>query len=231
MIPFLIVTRPAGPGREFSEAISSQIGDAVEIIQSPLIEIVELDITLPNADGLILTSTNGVMQAVRLNAGMGMPVWCVGERTAGHALNAGFDVKAFEHNGAALVKLMRKARPSGAIIHLRGKHTTGNISGALRNDGIRCDEVITYDQKALTLSETAQDATNGDRPVIFPLFSPRTATILGRAGPFKAPVHVVAISSAALPAIPAVSHYVAVRPDRDAMVDATFRCIESVSVA
>ena len=73
------------------------------------------------------------------------------------------------------------------------------------------------------LTADARAVLAGDAPVLLPVFSPRTAALLASAGPFAAPLHLVAMSGAvdaALGGLPCASRTVAARPDARAMAAA-----------
>jgi uroporphyrinogen-III synthase len=95
-----------------------------------------------------------------------------------------------------------------------------------------CEELVTYDQQAQMLNKDAELALNGQKPVIFPLFSPRTATILSEQGPFFAPLHVIALSKAVAEALggdTAEQVTVAERPDGPSMLNATIGVLRAQS--
>ena len=54
-------------------------------------------------------------------------------------------------------------------------------------------QAMVYSQNGRPLSDVAAALLQGDGPVILPLFSPRSATLMGH-GPFHAPVYVIAMS-------------------------------------
>jgi uroporphyrinogen-III synthase len=82
---------------------------------------------------------------------------------------------------------------------------------------------VVYDQRAVPLTNEARRLLAGDRAVVVPLFSPRSADLLLAQGPFAAPLRVAALS----PAVAARAEglcpermVVAERPDGVAMMDA-----------
>lgn len=230
MNPTLIVTRPAQQGATFAARVSDRYGNSVRVIQSPLLEIRPVPVTqdLSGVAGVIFTSANAV-GAVDMPAGL--TAWCVGPKTAMAAQKAGFHARTGPGDGAALVAMIRKDGHCGPLAHIRGKHTHGDIAGTLTRAGIICHDVVAYDQTARPLTEDAKTALGGDFPVVLPLFSPRTATILNAQGHFTAPVHVVVISEAvknALGSMPVASLTVAAQPNGKAMLDATFSCLDGL---
>lgn len=231
--PILIVTRPAGQAAGFAKRIARDWGGPLQIILSPLIEIVPLpvdvDADLDGLEAVIFTSTNGVAQAARLPLRDGLPAYCVGDRTAQAAAAAGFSPLSGPGDAAGLRAMIIADRPRGMLAHIRGRHARGEIAQTLTQAGYRCLDLPAYDQRALALTRAALDALAGPAPVIVPLFSPRTAALFSTAANVRAPLHLVAISPSAVPDVTgAESCSIASRPDIDAMADATLRCLQAV---
>ncbi|WP_373634922.1 uroporphyrinogen-III synthase [Yoonia sp. SS1-5] len=231
MIPILIVTRPAPGDTAFMSAITARWTGALRVIPSPLLKIAPLDATLPDAGALVFTSVHGVAQAPRLGARPGTPAYCVGTRTGHAASDAGFAVRIGQGTARELTDLIIATKPAQPLAHIRGVHTRGDISETLRQAGLTCHDVPAYSQTACPLNAEAQQALAGDTPVVVPLFSPRSTTIFEAEGPFRAPVHVIAISDAARTRSLMKSCQVAAAPTLDAMVDATLTCLGALDGA
>ncbi|MEO1640336.1 MAG: uroporphyrinogen-III synthase [Pseudomonadota bacterium] len=230
--PTLIVTRPMAQGKAFAEEVAGQWDGALRSILSPLIAITQQDVTPPPADALILTSANGVTSAAAMKWPTGMQAWCVGAKTAAVAREAGFDAIEGPGDAAGLVAMLTSERPTGTLLHMRGQHSRGDIAGQLTAAGLACAELISYDQTAQPLTPAAQQALQNTAPVILPLFSPRTATILSSAAPFAAPLHVVALSDAVKSALRLqglASLHVVDRPDGPSMVAATLAVLREIT--
>lgn len=228
MTPIMIVTRPEPQGAEFALAVCDAWDAPIEIIFTPLLKIVPVSVTddLSGVGAVIFTSVNGVAQATRLGLLPGIVAYCVGERTASAAADAGFAPIAGPGDAEQLTKFILSQCPKGGLAHIRGRHAQGNIAQALTGAGLTCRDVIAYDQLAQPLSDAAQQALQGQNPVVVPLFSSRTCTIFKQGGPFSAPLHIVAISAAALPVeLPAETKIVAMTPDGPAMIRATLDCL------
>jgi len=228
LTPVMIVTRPAAQGRSFAKAVQTRWDGPLDVLQSPLLQIVQITVNRPTADALILTSAHGVNSAKSMGWPAGMRAWCVGAKTANLARAAGFEAVSGPGDAAGLLRLIIAERPSGKLLHLRGRHSRGAIAENLAEAGLQCDALVTYEQQARPLIPEARSAVMGPAPVIFPLFSPRTATILSSAAPFAAPVHIVALSAAVQSAmvVPSfASRSIAVRPTGAAMIDATLACL------
>lgn len=231
MTPILIVTRPAAQSASFAREIAALWDGPLRIIQSPLIEIVFYAPHMDQPDAVIFTSANGVTAAGLLDLPKGLTAWCVGEKTGQIAAKAGFDPVIGPGDADGLARKIIADAPKGRLLHIRGRHTRGEICEKLTAAGLHCHDVIAYDQKALPLSAEAVKALGGTDPVVFPLFSPRTATILTMQGPFAAHVHGVAISETAKRALD-MQHVsgvrLAARPDNAAMIDATIATLRNV---
>ncbi|MEL6685178.1 MAG: uroporphyrinogen-III synthase [Pseudomonadota bacterium] len=228
MMPIVILTRPRAQSESFAAVLRAKWDGP--IIIAPLIEIAPIDVTCDNPDAVIFTSANGVAASARLALPSGLTAWCVGSKTAEFARAAGFDAVAGPGDADGLVADIIAAKPSGKLSHIRGMHARGDISVRLNAAGIACTDVVAYAQKALALSEEAKVAIAAQSSVIFPLFSPRTATILNGEGPFAASVHVVALSEAVKDAVSKqVSSQItlAARPDAEAMLASTLRVLRA----
>ncbi len=234
MTPVLILTRPAPQAEAFAAEIAARWAGALRIILSPLLQIVPVPITanLTGVGGVIFTSAHGVAASRSAGLPRGLPAWCVGDKTAQLAAEAGFDAIAGPGDAARLADKIISRRPHGQLAHLHGVHTRGGISEKLTSVGIGCIDVIAYDQIAQSLTDDAFDALQGDAPVILPLFSPRTATILESQSPFSAPVHLIVMSTAVQNAAAAIgvrSLTVAATPDAEAMIAATLKRLSTVA--
>jgi uroporphyrinogen-III synthase len=228
MMPTLIVTRPIAQSESFAASVMAAWDGPLNLIVSPLIEIVPLPATIPDVDSVIFTSANGVSAARSLGLPAGLKAWCVGDRTAQIAKQAGFDPIIGPGDAEGLVARLIVAQPTGIIAHIRGMHARGDVSARLNAAGVNCVDVVAYDQQSCALTPQAHMALFADEPVIFPLFSPRTSTILSKQGPFKAPVHIIALSDAVKSAVdPALGWDIAVAstPDADAMKLATLAAL------
>ncbi len=229
MTPTVILTRPQAQSERFAQALRAQWDGPIEIIYAPLIKIVPVAASCAKPDAVIFTSANGVSAAKRLGLPKGLAAWCVGSKTAELARAAGFEPTTGPGDASGLVSAIIAAKPSGTFAHIRGKHARGEVSARLNAAGIRCEDVVAYDQAALSLTPEAKSAVSARQSVIFPLFSPRTATILNSAGPFAEQVHFVALSEAVKQAIaPEMSQQVAVAtaPNGKAMLLATLQVLQ-----
>lgn len=212
-VPTLLLTRPEDDSRR----VARRIGWPAVI--SPVLRIVPVPFDadrLARAGGLVFTSAHAISAA---GPGRGRPAYCVGARTAERARAAGFSAIAGPGDAAGLLPLIAAA--TVPLLHPHGRH----VAQALPVPGI-----VVYDQQPQALTDEAQALLGGDRPVVLPLYSPRSARLLGaQVLAARAPLWIAAISPATLAAWrgPAARHRVAARPDPAAMEEA----IRSVAVA
>jgi len=218
--PIIILTRPQAQ----SEAFARRIGPEAEVIISPALEICPLpfSVDLTRYAGLVVTSQNAIA-AVRGRLDLaGRTAYAVGERTAAAARAEGMEVVVAGGDAARLVEMIKTQPPGGRLLFLHGVHTRGNVSEQLNSIGIGTDSAVVYDQKEVPLTAEALAALAGERPVILPLFSPRSAAIVGRAArAATAPVHLIAMSAAVRAGWegpPPASEAVAARPKADEML-------------
>lgn len=177
--------------------LSAAFGDRLEICISPLMEII-LDPRLPSLEGiktLIFTSANGVAAYVAANGPKALPCYTVGDATARAATAAGLHAISAGGDADALIDRIKQDNAPAPLLHVRGAHARGDISERLGAAGFPVSQAIVYHQNALTLTEEAKSLLDGYRPVILPLFSPRSAALLGSA-PVSAKVYAVAMSEA-----------------------------------
>ncbi|WP_378942030.1 uroporphyrinogen-III synthase [Paracoccus sp. R86501] len=208
--PTLLLTRPRPGAQRFAKLMQGW-----RCVISPVLRIVPVDHDgdiLTAAQGLVFTSAHAVPAA---GPGRGRPALCVGAQTARQARDAGFDVTEGAGTADSLLPLIKGA--SVPLVHPHGRH----LAQMLPVPG-----VVVYDQQAVDLTGKAQRLLVDDAPVILPIFSPRTATVVAQqVVDARAPLWVVAISDAALRnwSGPAQHTIVADRPDAHAMRDAILR--------
>lgn len=195
--PVLLLTRPAAAGERFLAEMGAELA-GVDIVKSPVIGIEQLAPALPDIrpEALILTSENGAEAAARLGLAP-MRAHVVGPRTAEVARGLGFDPAPPVPDAEALLALLLALRPKGPLLHVRGEHASGAVGPRLNEAGIPVVELVAYAQHALAPSDEALALLAGGRPVVLPLFSPRSAVLVAGWATPHAPVHVAAISAAA----------------------------------
>jgi uroporphyrinogen-III synthase len=231
-LPTILLTRPEAQSRDFAAALRARIGPDISVIVSPVLEIVPVPFRLPvDPRFLVLTSVHAAEAARR--AGLAkLPAFCVGDRTAEAARAAGLLPQSAAGDAAALLALLKDARPKGPGLYIRGRHAASDLAKDLVSAGTDTHSVIAYDQSARPLSPEARAALGSSRPVILPVFSPRSSRLLAaEAAGATAPLDLIAISAAA--AAPwegrPVSLAIAAAPDGPAMEDAVVERVRARS--
>ena len=193
-LPVLLMTRPEPESRAFAKTLEG----AFDLVISPLFEVRIADSlpALPKNSGVIFTSANGVRAWQALGGGLRHPCYAVGEATGRAARDAGFDPICANGSAADLIATIIRSAPTLSLVHARGQHARGDVANALGLAGIETHEAVVYDQTAVAISSQARQVLKGDRPVIVPLFSPRTAAMFWQQGVIRAPVAIVAMSDA-----------------------------------
>lgn len=215
MAATLLLTRPLGAAQRFLDGLGVETPHLI----SPIMRIVPLTpqvLRVPKA--LVLTSENGAAALARLDLPPGLPAWCVGLRTAEVARANGADAIVAGPDAAHLLPRILAEGGNGPFLHLRGAHVAADVAVALQSAGRVCDALVVYDQQDCPLSPAALALLDGTAPVVLPLFSPRSAALVAKAGPFAAPLIIVAISPAAAALAPSAARvYVAPTPELSAM--------------
>jgi uroporphyrinogen-III synthase len=223
--PLVLLTRPREASERFAAMLRAEFGP-MQIAILPLMEIVPLVTTLDLEDvaALIFTSAAGVEVFSDLTGDRSLPAWCVGERTAQAAREAGLKAMSAGGDAAALVALMADARPLGRLLHLHGAHTRGDVAEGLNKAGLRAEGRAIYDQRRISPGPAFTAALAHDGPIVVPLFSPRSARLFAEAAdPVGANLRPVTISAAARDALPdrlARTATLAAAPDAEAMMQA-----------
>ncbi|WP_171006885.1 uroporphyrinogen-III synthase [Shimia litoralis] len=219
--PTILLTRPLGASLAFRDSLrDAGILSPVEI--SPVLSITSMLSEPPTKmSGAIFTSKNGVQFAEPQD----LPCWCVGDSTAQVASQRGWQAVSASGDAEALIKRILADAPAGPLVHFRGEHARGDIAARLTAQGVPTQETEVYRQSPLPLTQNAIEILNGNIPVVLPLFSPRSARLIAKLGPFLAPVHAVAISADTAQGVDALSLKtcdIAGAPDAKSMI-ATIR--------
>ncbi|MEO1948652.1 uroporphyrinogen-III synthase [Thioclava sp.] len=223
--PILLVTRPAVAAEGFVEAFRNRFGQDWPVIVSPLTEIEPLDTPIPEFQTAIFTSQNAVAAFQRLAQGQGRRAYCVGQRTAQAAREAGFDAIAGPGDAEALSEMIAQRELGGKLLFLRGEQVAFDLENRLTSAGIETESAIIYRQVSRPLSGEAQAALRASRPVLVPIFSPNAADRFLNSMPDapKPPLFVAAMSEAVASRLKSASlcHLeVASHPDAQGMLDA-----------
>ncbi|WP_264213960.1 uroporphyrinogen-III synthase [Leisingera thetidis] len=196
MVP-LLMTRPLAAAERFVAGLPGPERAGLRVIFAPLMEIrpAQAPIAMNGVTGVIFTSANGVAAASR-ETETRLPAYCVGERTARAAAEAGWKAACLGHCADDLVAALLSQPRAGPLLHLRGAHARVAIAARLANGGIPCREQIVYDQVLLPLPAEAQAVLSAQSDVIVPLFSPRTARHFANLCGDASHLHLIALSQA-----------------------------------
>lgn len=233
----MLLTRPEPQASEFAATCRQRFGDGLAITVSPVLEIVFLPLDLDPAafDGLVFTSRNGVSAFVSASAFRDSTAWCVGDATAQAAQEAGFITRSA--NGALpdLATLLRAEMRGRQLLVLRGRHVAGDLADMLGSEGPGIAEAVVYDQQPSDLNSAALSLLGHPGPVLLPVFSPRSARLLGKSLlKARACLHIAVMSPAVLEALPerARRHAsVASTPDAYGMMQAIAKQYEGLKSA
>ena len=225
--PAILLTRPEAQAERFAASCRERFGDAVEIVLDPMQRIVLGPLPgLPEKAAMIFTSENGVRAYAAGGGAAGRMAYCVGDRTADAARAAGLVARSAGGATGELLDLIRSEAPKAPLVHLHGRHVRGNVVGALVDAGFAAQGFTVYDQQDLPLSHAARALLSGPRRVIAPLFSPRSAALLGAELVETANVALPCISAATRDALPPALHglaSIAETPTGAAMLNAVAR--------
>ncbi|MCR9110148.1 MAG: uroporphyrinogen-III synthase [Rhodobacteraceae bacterium] len=223
--PLLLLTRPRASSEAFWEALPQKARDAVELLINPLLSI-RVTGPLPELEsvaGLIFTSANA-LDAYRALGGLPLPIpaIAVGTGTAKAVHAFGFNVHVAGGSAEHVVEYVLEHGFRGPLLHLRGAVAIGKIAQRLTAAGVETLEAVLYEQDLEMFSSHTQEALSQDRPIIAPVFSPRTAQQLGRESAEMHKIQFAALSQAVAEALPEGARQqtrVSRRPDRDAMAE------------
>jgi len=181
----VLITRP----RSDAEALAKQLhalGHTTLI--EPLIDIALIDGPALNTSGtqaILLTSANGARAAAHRLAERSIHIIAVGPATAAEATVLGFSriTQSTGEGVDALAKTVRETlKPkSGALVHITGTATAGDLKSALEPAGFTIRAEQLYKAHAATKFSSAfihELATGRINAATF--FSPRTATTFVR---------------------------------------------------
>lgn len=194
-LPTLLLTRPETQALPVKIAVEAALGVEVPTIFSPILQIEQRDVAvdLDRYVGVIVTSVHGVATMDLV----GRVVHCVGARTSEVVQVAGAQHGQVGLNADGLVEHLLSSGAPGPLIHLRGEHARGDIANRLSLAGLETHEAIVYAQTHLPLETAARDLIEGEGPVVLPLYSPRSARLVGQAVGHVGPkVQVIAFSPA-----------------------------------
>lgn len=232
----VLITRPEPQASRFAADLALAEPRARPVI-APLMRTEFLAPDLPPGPfaALILTSEAGAEAAARLGGlSRGWPetAFCVGDRTARVAREAGFQALSAGGTASDLTELVRRQAGPGPLLWLRGREIARDIAQDLRQQGREVVSLVVYAQDAAPPTDEMSRLLLGPGPLVVPVFSPRSARLLAAAlpGHVQAELCPVTISRAALAALPPVLQagaIVADTPDGAGMIGGIRRVIAS----
>ena len=174
----LLLTRPLGGNERFCLNIKHLLYSC-EILDNPIQKIDFLpSLSKVNKNSvLIFTSANGLRAAKKHNL-INKKCFVVGAYTKKIAVSFGYDVLGFSKDQENLLKLIKSKKPTESMVHIRGKHTVGNLCDALKRNQFSCLDIIGYNQEPLKIKKQNLQKIHSGRPVILPIFSSRSAELL-----------------------------------------------------
>lgn len=200
----VLLTRPAAASAKTARALTKALGAdgaRLRVVIAPILDIVTLPLStsLDSDAALLLTSAHALEALAPGDLAAGQRAYCVGATTAEAARAAGLEALSADGDATDLVRLVQQQHDSGPLVWLRGRHRRADLGDRLRQAGYDVSEIVVYDQQERPLTQEAFALLQGTDPVVLPLYSPRSAGLLGEAcAKATAPLHLVAISPAAL---------------------------------
>lgn len=179
-----LVTRP----REDSQDLAAQLaGRGLDVMIEPLLDIEPVPdavVDAQGAQGILVTSANGIRALARLWPERSLPVWTVGDASARVARQLGFArVTSADGDVDGLADLVAaQVDPgAGALLHAAGTVNAGDLAGRLGALGFDVRRQVLY--RAVTASRISPDlarALEAARIDLALFFSPRTAATFVR---------------------------------------------------
>ena len=219
----LLLTRPLGGNERFCLKIKHLLYSC-EILDNPIQKIDFLpSLSKVNKNSvLIFTSANGLRAAKKHNL-INKKCFVVGANTKKIAVSFGYDVLGFSKDQENLLKLIKSKKPTESMVHIRGKHTVGNLCDALKRNQFNCLDIIGYNQEPLKIKKQNLQKIHSGRPVILPIFSSRSAELL-QSNIDLTGFNVIAISEAVAKIVTGVELgelVISKKPDLNSMQEAT----------
>ena len=219
----LLLTRPLGGNERFCLKIKHLLYSC-EILDNPIQKIDFLpSLSKVNKNSvLIFTSANGLRAAKKHNL-INKKCFVVGANTKKIAVSFGYDVLGVSKDQENLLKLIKSKKPTESMVHIRGKHTVGNLCDALKRNQFSCLDIIGYNQEPLKIKKQNLQKIHSGRPVVLPIFSSRSAELL-QSNLDLTGFNVIAISEAVAKIVTGVELgelVISKKPDLNSMQEAT----------
>ncbi|MEP3347153.1 MAG: uroporphyrinogen-III synthase [Litoreibacter sp.] len=161
--PTVLLTRPRAASERFAAMLPAPV------LISPVTQTIWVDVQplLSAPDAVVFTSENGVAGFAKAQAWRGQ-AYCVGDRTAQTAGDAGFDATSAGGDVEDLKRLLIQCAQGQSLVHARGRDVAGDLGDLVA-------PMVVYEQVTEPLSGEARAILEGVDRVIVPLFSPRSA--------------------------------------------------------
>ncbi len=177
----LLITRPAEDAKALADEL---VARGHEVLLAPVMTIEavpDAHLSLDDVQALVFTSANGVRAFARREISRALAVYAVGDATARAARDAGFAIVSSASGDVEdLARLIaRKADPArGALLHVTGSMTAGDLAGRLGASGFTLHRATLYRaEPARALPAEAAEALRAGRIDGVLLFSPRTTQL------------------------------------------------------
>ncbi|GHC51454.1 uroporphyrinogen-III synthase [Neogemmobacter tilapiae] len=220
-IPVLL-TRPLAASQRFARSLASW-----PVVISPLQSVQNVPVDQPKGDfaAVLFTSENAVRALQGRGWNLPQLAFCVGDRTAEVACEAGYQAESAGGDALTLAELIRTKGLAGPFLHPHGREVRQDFAAL----GLNVQGVVVYETLPCGLTDQALALLAGSGSVIAPVFSPRSADLLRQArGNLPAALWFAALSPAVADALilragdrMAISE----RPDAEAMVAAMERLL------
>ena len=233
-MPSVLITRPHAAAERFAAELLNEC-PGLNIVISPVLAIAptgELP-ELSQYEGVIFTSPNAVERFSASTIADGCHCFCVGDTTAEAARQIGFSAVSAGGSSHELIDLVKNFPIKGRLVHVRGVHSRGEIAQRLSDMGRPCDTSIVYDQIEQTLNHSAQQLFNEKKPVIVPIFSPRTAELFIKQVQPSTQTYIVAMSqlvAQVFTKIPNIYCCIAHAPTQEAMRHSVVRLLDDANL-
>lgn len=175
----VLVTRPRPDGDDTANEL---IALGHEPVVAPLLEVT-MDtgavLDLAGVQAMLVTSANGARALASATDRRDVPVLAVGAASAAAARQLGFSrIESADGDVAALADLVtvRLSPGDGALVHVAGTVTAGDLSGTLTHAGFEVRRAVLYraDPVAALPAELVRRLEEGTLDVAL-FYSPRTA--------------------------------------------------------
>ncbi len=174
----VLITRPVEDAAVLTQLLLAR---GCDVVHEPMFSIRFRSQTIDIADvqAVLISSANGARALAAATATRSVPVFAVGNASGKTCQEHGFnDVTIAGGTVTHLSRLVKNClRPeNGALLHVTGSVTAGNLSGQLRQAGFVVRKTILYETHPTTTLATSQLIADGAIDAAL-FYSPQTAAI------------------------------------------------------